>query len=107
MLSRSHRSHISAYILYNIYKHGSKEEGSQRKVFCSSENSAEEEDTLAFPEPPPQLDPVDVEDTEHTELEDDIVASERDSTTSRGDALDDGAATATTTPAVSQDYRNK
>ena len=61
------------------------------------------------PESPPQLDPVDVEDTEHTELEDDIVASERDSTISRSDASDDGAATATatTTPAVSQDYRNK
>ena len=61
------------------------------------------------PEPPPQLDPVDVEDTEQTELEVDIVASERDSTISRSDASDDGAATATatTTPAVSQDYRNK
>ena len=61
------------------------------------------------PESPPQLDSVDVEDTERTELEVDIVASERDSTISRSDASDDGAATATatTTPAVSQDYGNK
>ena len=61
------------------------------------------------PEPPPQLDRVDIEDTEHTELEVDKVASERDSTISRSDASDDGAATATatTTPAVSQDYGNK
>ena len=55
----------------------------RKKRICSS-----------FPEPQPQLDHVDVEDTENTELEVDIVASERDFSISISDASDDGAATA-------------
>ena len=64
---------------------------------------------LPSPEPPQQLDLIDVEDTEEAEIEGDIGASERDSSISRSDTSDDGAATATATTAVavSQYYSNK
>ena len=75
-------------------------------------------------DPQPQLEPADVEerprslepqmqlyptDAEDTAREVDTVASERDSSISRSEASDDGAATVTakTTAAVSHNYSNK